>query len=144
MSALSIELVHHHAKLPTKAHTSDAGYDLYSCEKMLIRDQKSAIVRTGIKANLPHNYYGRIASRSGLAAKHGIDVAAGVIDNGYHGEIMVLLRNHGPADYEINIGDKIAQMILEQYGDFPVVLVDSVAELSKTTRGESGFGSSGK
>ena len=144
MSALAIELVHHHAKLPTKAHASDAGYDLYSCERVEIKEQKSALVRTGIKANLPPGYYGRIASRSGLAAKHGLDVAAGVIDNGYNGEIMVLLRNHGPYDYVIEIGDKIAQMILEQYGDFPVVLVDSVAELSNTTRGESGFGSSGK
>ena len=144
---LAVELIHHHARLPNKAYINDAGYDLYSCENKVIESKSFAVIRTGIKLNIPSGYYGRIASRSGLAVKYNIEVGAGVIDNEYRGEIMVKLHNHGHTEYNVKIGDKIAQLILELYGNFPVVLVDSVeqqtSEITSGSRGTSGFGSSG-
>jgi dUTP pyrophosphatase len=140
--SLFIELIDVDAKIPTKAYESDAGYDLYSIEYKPLKKGDSAIIKTGIKIDIPKGYYGRVASRSGLAVKHNLEVGAGVIDNGYHGEIMVLIRNHGD-NYTINKYDKIAQLILEPYGNFPVNIVASVDNLRQTDRDKSGFGSSG-
>ena len=144
MASLYVELLNANAKLPTKAHDSDAGYDLFACDYVGVPSRGSALVKTGTKLDIPAGYYGRIASRSGLAVKHQLEVGAGVIDNGYHGEIMVLLRNHGNTDYPIVKGDKIAQIILEPYASVPVIQVESVDSLRETTRKENGFGSSGK
>ncbi len=140
--SINVELIDNDAKLPTKAHDTDAGYDLYAIEYKSIKKGESALIKTGIKIDLPQGYYGRVASRSGLAVKHNLEVGAGVIDNGYHGEIMVLIRNHGE-NYTVSKHDKIAQLILEKYGNFVIKQVSSISDIRSTERGSDGFGSSG-
>lgn len=95
---------------------------------------------TGLAFAIPVGNYGRIAPRSGLAAKHSIDVGAGVIDADYRGEVKVLLFNHSDIDFAINEGDRIAQMIIEKYTLTDLV---EVQELDDTVRGAGGFGSTG-
>ena len=128
------------SKVPHKAHSSDAGYDLTSVEEVIILPNKSKLVNTGICVALPESYYGKIFSRSGLAVKHNIEVGAGVIDQGYTGEIKVLLRNFGDLAYKINVGDKIAQLVIHRYLSPDVEIV---SEINETDRGANGFGSSG-
>lgn len=89
---------------------------------------------------MPAGCYGRVAPRSGLAAKHGIDVGAGVIDEDYRGNIGVVLFNHGKEAFEIKRGDRIAQLICERIV-YPVL--EEVEKLTETVRGAGGFGSTG-
>lgn len=129
------------AKLPTRGSEAAIGYDLYACDKVLLPAQgPHRRVGTGIAVAIPDAHYGRVAPRSGLAAKHGVDVLAGVIDADYRGEIQVILINHGHDPLWINPGDRIAQLILERASIMPV---DEVAELDGTARGAAGFGSTG-
>ena len=90
---MNIKKLHIHAKVPTRANPNDAGADLYSIESVVIPPLSRGVVKTGIALEIPVSYYGRVAPRSGLAAKHGIDVLAGVIDSSYRGEIGVVLLN---------------------------------------------------
>ena len=146
------------AKEPFQANESDAGYDLFSTEYVTIEPFKRKLVSTGINIEIPQGFYGRIAPRSGLACKKGIDVMAGVIDSGYRGEIKVLLINLNFAGYnitpnaydamfgstnkmEINPGDRIAQLIIEECHS---VEWDQVNDLSLSPREDGGFGSSGQ
>jgi dUTP pyrophosphatase len=99
-----------------------------------------AIVGTGITVVLPPGVYGRVAPRSGLAAKHCINVGAGVIDPDYTGEIKVILFNHGLKDFEIKKGDRIAQLILERCETPPI---EEISIVEDTERGSDGFGSTG-
>jgi deoxyuridine 5'-triphosphate nucleotidohydrolase len=135
------------ARLPTKAHESDAGFDIYSDEDKVISPMSRESIHTGIAIEIPEipesnkDIYVRIAPRSGLSVKAGIDVFAGVVDRGYIGEIIVCLFNSSKEEFKINKGDKIAQMIPT------LILKDNlleVKELEETRRGEKGFGSSGK
>jgi len=129
----------------TKANNSDAGYDLRAYSDGIVPAWSSKLVNTKIKVSLPNNHYGRIASRSGLALKHNIEVGAGVVDNGYYGEILVLLRNFSDNNYEYKAGDKIAQFIITPYATVFPNLVDNIQELMGVSdRGANGFGSSGK
>lgn len=135
------------ARLPERAHDNDAGYDLFSDESMIIPAQERRVVKTGISVSMTSlasdvfSSYLRIAPRSGLAVKKGINVFAGVVDISYRGEIMVCLFNSSKEDFEVLKGDKIAQMI-------PTVIVKEglkeVDSLDETTRGDKGFGSSGR
>jgi len=129
------------AKLPTRANDSDAGYDLYSTESMPLVPSNRQAVCTGICVEIPKGYYGRIAPRSGLALKAGIDVLGGVIDSGYRNEVKVILINFGEGLVSIEEGDRVAQLIIEKCED---VEWEEVINLDSTERGESGFGSSGK
>lgn len=99
-----------------------------------------AVVQTDLAVAIPPGHYGRVAPRSGLAAKLFIDVGAGVIDCDYRGPLGVVLFNHGADDFHIKPGDRIAQLILEQISNPPVVEVD---DLDATDRGAGGFGSTG-
>ena len=129
------------AIIPTRASQGSVGYDLYSTEDTVVPCQCGrVIVGTGIAVGLPEGVYARIAPRSGLAAKHCIDVGAGVIDPDYTGEIKVIMFNHGDMEYTIKQGDKIAQMILERCETPPI---EEVIEIEDTVRGTQGFGSSG-
>lgn len=128
------------AKIPTRAHMNDAGLDLCSTEKLVILPQTRKIIKTGIALEIPEGYYGRVAPRSGLAANNGIDVFAGVIDCSYRGEICVILYNSDKNVLIVNEGDRIAQLIIEKYYNFPV---EEVSDLSDTARGSGGFGSTG-
>lgn len=131
------------AKIPTRAYPGDAGLDLYSTEELDLYPGERALVGTGIAVHIPHGYVGLIHPRSGLAGKHGITVlnTPGTIDAGYHGEIKVILYNSSDRPYDVNIGDRIAQLVVQE-----VVLADfeEVDGLDETDRGENGFGSSGK
>ncbi len=128
------------AKLPARATTGAAGYDLSSTVDIIVPAHGKTLVNTGLHICVPNGTYGRIAPRSGLAANHFIDVGAGVIDACYTGEVMVLLFNHGELDFKVSVGDRIAQLILES------IVCPEVTEVNKlvcTDRGAGGFGSTG-
>ena len=128
------------ASVPTRAHEHDAGWDLYSSELAFVISSKRKVVSTAISLVIPDGYVGLIWPRSGLAAKKGIDVFAGVIDSGYRGEIKVCLYNSSGINFEINKGDRIAQIIFHKLPQTEMLEVDS---LDDSIRGDSGFGSSG-
>jgi len=129
------------AKLPARGSRFAAGLDLSSIEDQTIRAHERAIVRTGLAVAVPHGFYGRIAPRSGLAIKHGLDVLAGVIDSDYRGEIMCALVNHGDESIEIKAGMRVAQLLIEAIATPEPCWSE---DLSETQRGGGGFGSTGK
>ncbi|MEJ7616078.1 MAG: dUTP diphosphatase [Pyrinomonadaceae bacterium] len=130
--------LHPAAVLPTRGSAEAAGLDLYSIEDVEIAAGRRVAVKTGIAVSLPLGYYGRVAPRSGLAVKFGVDVLAGVIDADYRGQLMCALINHGERKVEIKIGQRIAQLIIEA---IITPQPEWAEELDATTRGASGFGS---
>lgn len=138
---LRVKLLRQDAIVPTRGSARAAGIDLYSCEILTIQPHERALVPTGIAIAIPDHCYGRVAPRSSLALRDGIDVGAGVIDEDYRGEVKVLLFNHSALPFEIHRGDRIAQLIIEKISYAQVTLVD---ELPSTQRGDKGFGSTGK
>ncbi|KAK7623426.1 dUTPase-like protein [Phyllosticta paracitricarpa] len=137
---LQVQLVSKTAQLPKKGSTFAAGYDIYSSETVTIPKRGRGLVPTGIRIALPAGTYGRIAPRSGLAAKHGIDTLAGVIDADYRGDVGVLLANLSDEDFDITPGDRIAQLVVERIALPEIVAVE---KLDETVRGAGGFGSTG-
>ena len=127
--ALKVKLLSTKAKLPTKGTSLAAGYDLSSAQQIIIPVNGRALVQTDISISVPKGTYGRIAPRSGLAIKHGITTGGGVIDADYTGPIGIVLFNHGDQDFNIQEGDRIAQLILEQVANKPVI---EVQELTQT------------
>jgi dUTP pyrophosphatase len=134
--------LHEQASTPTKATTGAAGWDLYATNSVTIIPFKTGLIKTNIQICLPPGTYGRLASRSGLAFKHCVDVMGGVIDPDYRGEIFVLLRNSGDQPFVVRIGDRIAQIILERFAD-KIVFCETKDEFPETERSAQGFGSSG-
>ncbi|KAM5245235.1 deoxyuridine 5'-triphosphate nucleotidohydrolase, mitochondrial isoform 1-T1 [Hipposideros larvatus] len=130
-----------HATAPTKGSTRAAGYDLYSAYDYTLPPMEKIVVKTDIQMALPSGCYGRVAPRSGLAAKYFIDVGAGVIDEDYRGNIGVVLFNFGKEKFEVKKGDRIAQLICERIF-YPEI--EEVQVLDDTKRGSGGFGSTGK
>ncbi|XP_036910472.1 deoxyuridine 5'-triphosphate nucleotidohydrolase, mitochondrial isoform X2 [Sturnira hondurensis] len=130
-----------HASAPTRGSARAAGYDLYSAYDYTVPPMEKALVKTDIQIALPAGCYGRVAPRSGLAAKHFIDVGAGVIDEDYRGNIGVVLFNFGKEKFEVKKGDRIAQLICERIY-YPEI--EEVQGLDDTDRGAGGFGSTGK
>uniref|UniRef100_G1R252 Deoxyuridine 5'-triphosphate nucleotidohydrolase n=1 Tax=Nomascus leucogenys TaxID=61853 RepID=G1R252_NOMLE len=130
-----------HATAPTRGSARAAGYDLYSAYDYTIPPMEKAVVKTDIQIALPSGCYGRVAPRSGLAAKHFIDVGAGVIDEDYRGNVGVVLFNFGKEKFEVKKGDRIAQLICERIF-YPEI--EEVQALDDTERGSGGFGSTGK
>lgn len=107
---------------------------------MVVPARGKAIVKTDIQIELPEGCYGRIAPRSGLAAKNFIDIGAGVVDEDYRGNIGVVMFNHADVDFKVAKGDRIAQLICERIF-YPTL--EECKELTDTTRGAGGFGSTG-
>lgn len=140
MSVLKIKFLSESATLPTRANATDAGLDLYAAQNMVILAQSRAMVKTDLVIEIPEGYYGRVAPRSGLALKNGIDVFAGVVDSSYRGPINVILYNSDDLNFRISEGDRIAQIIIEKHYNFPLEIVNV---LSDTNRGLGGFGSTG-
>lgn len=138
---LKVKRLANAAILPKRPKKGDAGYDLFAQEEVILTAHKQTAIKTGLSMTIPKNCYGRIAPRSGLALNHQIDTMAGVIDQSFGGEIIVLLFNHSDYDVYIEPGKAIAQLILERIETPEVV---EVYELDKTERGESGFGSTDK
>lgn len=129
------------AQLPKRSSPHAAGYDLASSVSVTVPAKGKAQVDTGLSISIPAGHYGRIAPRSSLAHKHFIDVGAGVIDADYRGPLIVILFNFSSEDFEVQPGDRIAQLIIEKIGHPEV---DEVNELDETVRGAGGFGSTGK
>ena len=138
---LRVKLLSTAAQAPTRGSEHAAGYDLYGAVEVTVPAGGRALVPTNIAVSLPDGCYGRVAPRSGLALKHGIDVGAGVVDADYRGDLGVVLFNFGEADFVCKRGDRIAQLILERVAH-PKVSV--VLDLDDTARNEGGFGSTGK
>ena len=117
-----------------------AGLDVFAIEDVEIGPKQRATARTGLAVAIPAGFYGRIAPRSGLAAKNGLDVLSGVIDSDYRGEILCLLYNTGDEIINLPAGSKICQLIIEQ-----IITPDAewATELDETARGAGGFGSTG-
>ena len=137
---LLVKLLSPEAKLPTRGSDDAAGYDLYSCEKIILEPRTHKLVNTGISIATPStSMYDRIAPRSGLSVK-GLDIGAGVVDSDYRGPIKALLINNSNTPFEINVGDRMAQLILERIENPECILVD---ELPETERASKGFGSTG-
>lgn len=140
MSVINIKFFSSKAITPFRATPGSAGYDLFSSVDIIVPKRGRVLVDTDIGIELPVTCYGRVAPRSGLAVKHGIDVGAGVIDSDYIGKIGVLLFNHTDEDYQIKHGDRIAQLIIEQIITPRLNVVES---LEKTSRSDGGYGSTG-
>ncbi|KAJ3565812.1 hypothetical protein NP233_g7409 [Leucocoprinus birnbaumii] len=128
------------AKLPKRGSPLSAGYDLYSAERKVIPAHGKALIDTQISIAVPAGTYGRVAPRSGLASKFMIDTGAGVIDADYRGIVYVLLFNLSDRDFQVEEGDRVAQLIIERIYN-PDVL--EVNDLDETLRGAGGFGSTG-
>jgi dUTP pyrophosphatase len=129
------------ASLPSRNNVSDAGADLRSIENIIIPPLSRALINTGLALEIPYGFYGRIAPRSGLAVKYGIDVLAGVVDSSYRGPLGVVLYNTDrDKEFIVNVGDRIAQIIFEEHWNFKM---EEVSDLSDTSRSNNGFGSSG-
>ena len=130
------------AVLPCYAHPGDAGLDVCACEKCEILPGARRLVRTGLIMELPAGTEAQMRPRSGLALKHGITLlnAPGTIDEGYRGEVGVILINHGSEPFVVTVGMRIAQMVIAPVVRAAVVEVQAV---SAPVRGEGGFGSTG-
>lgn len=128
------------AKMPTRAHATDAGLDIYARDGQIVPAKESAVFDTGVHIEIPVGYVGFLKSKSGLNVKHGI-TSEGVIDAGYTGSIVVKLYNNDGYDYKVNAGDKISQLVI-----LPILTpgLEEVDALEDTERGAGGFGSTGK
>lgn len=134
------------ATLPARATKGSAGYDLSACEDAVVPAHSWKMVNTGIAIQIPNDCYGRVAPRSGLTLKKGLDVGAGVVDSDYRDSIRVILFNHSNEDFSIQKGDRIAQLIFERiYTPEPPLHLREVSYevLTSTDRGLGGFGSTG-
>lgn len=126
--------------LPKRGSALAAGLDVCGIEELNIQPKQRITARTGLAVAIPPGFYGRVAPRSGLAAKNGLDVLAGVIDSDYRGEICVVLYNTGDEPINLAAGSKICQLIIEQ------IITPEAAwatDLDDTARGAGGFGSTG-
>ena len=139
---LFVEKINEKAIIPFQAHEGDAGMDLFSVDEVILKPMERKLIHTGIKIQLPKNTEAQIRPRSGLALKNGITVlnTPGTIDEGYRGEIGIILINLGSEEFKVEQGMKVAQMVIK-----PTLTleVEEVIELTETTRGEGGFGSTG-
>lgn len=138
---LKVQKLSPQAVLPARSNPTDAGWDLCSLDNHTLPPKGRKVLCTGIALEIPEGYVGLIWPRSGLAAKQGIDVFAGVVDAGYRGEIQVCLYNSSDKKVSIVAGDRIAQILFQEVGDFQVV---QATHLEETSRGEHGFGSTGR
>ena len=144
---LKVKKLSSEANLPEKNNGSDSGYDFhvlkdedFDGEVFVLEAGKRKLFSTGISLELPAGYGMLLKDRSSVAVRDGLHVLAGVIDNGYRGEVKICLANLSDKAHVFTKGQKIAQGVLHQV---PVCKVEEIQELSETKRGEKGFGSSG-
>lgn len=138
---LNIKKLHPDAKMPTYAHDGDAGFDLYALKTHTITPGSRVSVGVGLAMEIPNGYVGLIWDKSGLSLNHGLKTIGGVIDAGFRGEVAVSIMNLSTDDYIIEAGHKVAQMLIQKVERAEI---KEVAELSNTTRGANGYGSTGK
>jgi len=139
---MKIQLRHPQAKIPTRANPWDAGADLYSVENGYLNPGERKLFDTGVAIELPDSYVGYVCPRSGLAVKKGLSIvnSPGVIDSGYRGTLLINLINLGQEAHWVDVGDRIAQLIVQQVTFPNFELAD---ELATSVRGDKGWGSSG-
>ncbi len=144
MSTLKIHLANEDATLPTKSNPTDSGFDLYACKDGAIGPMSWGVVPTGIHLDIESGFEVQVRSRSGLAAKQGVFVmnAPGTVDQDYTGEIRVILLNFGTGPFWYKIGDRIAQMVPCKLD--PVTLIQVEEKPENESRGDAGFGSTGR
>lgn len=142
-SKLRVHLLSEHSRIPKRASEGAAGYDLSSAHDHVIPPRDRAVVSTDLVIRVPEGTYGRIAPRSGLAARHFIDVGAGVLDADYTGNVGVVLFNHANDPFVVKRGDRIAQLILERIVTPDVDVIGDDTAANATRRGSGGFGSTG-
>jgi dUTP pyrophosphatase len=137
---IKIKKLHPDAILPSYAHPGDAGLDIYSVEDKIIKAGERILVSTGISIEIPEGFVGLVWDKSGLANNFGLKTMGGVMDAGYRGEYKIVLFNTSKEDYFIKRGSKIAQLLVQ-----PIITaeIEQVQELSDTSRGQGGFGSTG-
>jgi dUTP pyrophosphatase len=142
---LAIRLLHPDARPPARTRPHDAGYDLAAVEAVTLAPGERRLVGTGVAVAIPPGLAGLVTPRSGLAANHGIHPlnAPGLIDPNYRGELRVALHNAGSAPFAVQVGDRIAQLLLVPVWTPELAVVDALPP-SPDDRGEAGFGSSGR
>lgn len=138
---LRCKLLSENAVAPVRGSDLAAGYDLTAAEDKIVAPHGKALVKTNVAVAIASGYYGRVAPRSSLAWKHHIDVGAGVIDSDYRGDVGVVLFNHADAEFKVEKGMRVAQLILEKIETPEVLIVD---DLDETVRGDGGYGSTGR
>jgi len=138
MPTLNCKRLDPRATLPTRGSAASAGLDIYSIEDITIEPKQRVLARTGLAVAVPLGFYGRVAPRSGLAVKNGLDVLAGVIDSDYRGELCCALLNTGDEAVNLPQGSRLCQLIVEQIITPTPAWVE---ELEETARGAGGFGS---
>lgn len=128
------------AVMPERAHTNDAGLDLFAMETVYIAPHSRETVDTGVHVAIPNGFVGMLTSKSGLMRNYGI-TCRGTIDAGYTGTIQAIMFNHSDKAYKVEKGSKVTQLVI-----FPIVIPKllEVDEMEETERGANGFGSSGK
>jgi len=137
---MKVKRIHKDAKIPRYGHVGDAGLDLFSVMECVLKGGEARAISTGIQVAIPDGYVGLIWDKSGISLKN-VHRLAGVVDSGYRGEIKIVLTNLSTEAFSIEKGMKIAQMLVQPI--IKVKVVDSDV-LDETTRGENGFGSTGK
>ena len=142
---IKVKLLRDGANVPEFMSEGAAGADLRAClnERIVLEPGERVLVSTGIEIEIPGGYEGEVRPRSGLAVRHGISLvnSPGTIDSDYRGEVKIIMINHGDRPFEINHGDRIAQLLINKV-ERPIFEI--VDELTDTERAEGGFGSSGK
>jgi len=142
MIDIKMKRISEEAVIPCYVHKGDAGMDLYSIEEKVISPGETALIHTGIQIELPEFTEAQIRPRSGLALKHSVTVlnSPGTIDEGYRGEICIILINHGREIFKVEKQMRIAQMVIAR---FIHANINEAVELNSSERAEKGFGSSG-
>ena len=138
---INIKKLHQDAKLPAYAHHGDAGMDFFALERTVLKPGEHVAIRTGISMEIPRGFVGLFWDKSGLSIKEGLKLLGGVIDAGYRGEIMIGMINLNKQEYVFETGHKVAQMLIQKV-ELPEIV--EVEELGNSSRGRSGFGSTGK
>jgi dUTP pyrophosphatase len=137
---LKVKKIHPDAKLPQYSHKGDAGLDLFSSADCVLKKGEVKPIPTGIKMAIPGGHVGLVWDKSGISLKR-VHRLAGVIDSGYRGEVQVVMANLGGESFEVKKGMKIAQLLVQPVQEVKVIETE---DLEETSRGENGFGSTGK
>ncbi len=138
---IKFKKLHKDAKLPSYAHEGDAGFDMFAIEKVVLKVGERASIPTGLAMEIPKGCVGLFWDKSGLSHRAGIKTLGGVIDSSYRGEVKIGVVNLGQADFIFEPGDKVAQMLIQKC---ETAKIKEVSVLKDTTRGEKGFGSTGR
>lgn len=141
-NTLKFKMVTEGAVKPTRSHKGDLGYDLYASEDVTIPPHDKKMVGTGVAFQFPPNWGGFVKDRSSMATKTDLETIGGVIDNGYIGELFIVMMNYGPETQYIEKGQKIAQMVMIPVANYELEEVDEL--VASDQRGDSGFGSTGR